>query len=190
MRAVLIFASIFLLGACTKKTEGGGLAGLEIESLKSFKQTDAKPFSLNGLEGSDLKFSDGEAEAKVKMVRGTDEKSFAKAVEIREFELSRPFREERSPYPGAVTESVKCPDEFRARTKKSENRGAKVWRAEIPQSSRRMPVCRDEDFKLKGVELIVYCPGSRILYTVNAAFPRANSETWEKWFASLKCGAP
>jgi|GEM_PF-5492970 len=184
----LFFGSLTFEG-CTKKNEPiAKIDGLDIPDIKEMTLVSHKEFRLKGVAGEDYRYSRAGAEVQIKAVGGVEESSFEKAVELREFELERPFREERSPYPGAITTGVKCTDGFRPRKTSKSQANSRTWRAEIYVSSRKTLVCTEEDFVLRSVELIVYCKNSRRLYTVNGTYPKGSSAPdWSSWLSSVSC---
>lgn len=179
------FAHLSQLLAPNLQVKGGALI---IEDLKGKNPTNSRTFEIKAKAAEERKFALDEGEVSIKTVAGVEPSAFEKSVALREFELARPFREERSPYPGAVTASQKCPENFRAKISKRTDKSINVWRAEFPASHRRTQVCSDSEFVTKMIEQIVYCPSSKKLFTVTGSLPRAQAKPdWAEWLKKMDC---
>jgi hypothetical protein len=181
---------LFFVSACTAKDESKTFSpqGLNITGLDGFREISKRNFKIKQSEAEEVRISKDRLEVTLRSVNDARIESFSKSVELREFELGRPFRSERSPYPGAVTDDVQCPGEFRPRLFKSSGPNRWFWRAEIYASSRKTQVCNEADFMLKSVEVITYCPSSKKLFTVHAYWPKSETKIdWATWVGTASC---
>ena len=165
---------------CTPKSEVP-------KDLAGFSEISRRTLEIKGAAGLEVRYRSGSSEAVIRSLSGVNPSAFDKAVELREFELAQPFRAERSPYPGAVTDTVQCPGKFRPRVKKSDGE-PRLWRAETFATARKSVACGDPEFAMKGVELIYYCARQRKLVTVNAYFAKENVRpVWGEWLSTAAC---
>jgi hypothetical protein len=185
-----IFLFLCVLSACTAKEEPTALPqrGIEIPGLEEFREVSKRTFKIKKNDAEEVRFSKGKTEITLRSITDASVESFSKSIDLREFELSRTFRAERSPYPGAVTDDVRCPENFRPRLTRVTGPNRWFWRAEIYASSRKTQVCSETDFVLKSVEIIAYCPNSKKLITVQAFTPKNEASIdWATWLSTANC---
>lgn len=174
-----IFMLMFSL-ACTHKSSAP-------KELEGFTEVSRRPLQIKDARGEEVHYKKDAWQVTVRMIGPVDAASFDKAVALREFELAQPFRAERSPYAGALTDTVQCPASFKPRLKR-ENGPPPAWRAETSATARRATACSEKDFALKGVEVIYFCEQKKALVTVTAYFPKSDSAYPEgTWFANPRC---
>ena len=170
---------IFL--ACTHKSDPP-------KELGGFSEVSRRELRIKDSSGQEVRYKSGQAEAVLRTLSGVNEEAFDKAVDLREFELAQAFRAERSPYPGTLTDTVQCPAKFRPRIQKN-GEDPRLWRAEVFATSRKSVACGDNEFALKGVELIYYCKKQRKLVTINAYYEKKKeSPVWSEWLTKAECG--
>ena len=167
---------LFLLTACTDKT--AGIKHLDAPDLNGMREESRKNFKLKDKSVQEVRYVKDQREILIKIISDASPESLLKAIELRQFELDRPFREERSPYPGAVTESVRCPDAFKPRIEKREN----FWRAQFATSKRKLLVCNEQELEYSTVEILLYCPTRRTLFNLTAYAPKGHA-----WLSQFAC---
>ena len=189
---IIAYLVIPLMVACNLFSErrADPVSGLKISDLDRFSVVSERKSRIRGEDVEERQFANGEATATLRSISGASVDTFSKAVALREFELGRPFRAERSPYAGAVTEDVQCPEQFRPRFTKIVGPQQWVWRAEIYSSGRKNQVCSQTDFVFKAVEIMVFCPGVKKFFIINAYAPKLDFVTdWSVWLKSVQCDA-
>lgn len=157
------------------------------KELAGFSEISRRELTIKNTAGLEVRYKRGASEAVIRTLNGAEPGAFDKAVDLREFELAQPFRAERSPYPGAVSDTVQCPEKFKPRTTKTGG-DPRTWRAEIYSTARKAVACGDADFVFKSVELIYYCGSSRKLVNVTAYLAKDEKQpAWNEWFSRADC---
>lgn len=181
---------ILILTSCTDKKNRpeASQQDLRLPGTEGFREISKRAFKIKQSDAEEIRLSNDAIEVTLRSVSSASSDTFSKSVELREFELGRPFRTERSPYPGAVTDDVQCPPSFRPRITKINGPERWFWRAEIYSSSRKTQVCNETDFVLKSVEIITFCPESKKLITVHSHIPKEDTKVdWATWLTTADC---
>lgn len=177
--------------ACTKShtlSDVNQIEGLSAPNIAKMNRVSERQFQIKDSPGVEYVFQNKETFLTIKKIQNAHDNNFEQAVRLREFELERPFREERSPYPGALTASVRCPESFRPKI--TADKIHFYWRSEVAVSKRKTPICSDADFSLKSVEVIFFCPKQNLLFIISGTFPKESSDLdWSSWLSDTRCAS-
>jgi len=114
----------------------------------------------------------------------------ATLTKVRTMQMSGLFDEARSPYPGILSDRIRCDDQLKPQIEQMNNEGLKVVYVTAWVNNRlQYGTCVEGDLPYKSYSATFYCAGEKALYQIELITERekANDDIYKGVIASIRC---
>ena len=136
--------------------------------------------------------TDRESTVRMECIQSIEPSRATEYIEERKYVLEALYQRIPSPYPGMITDTIECAPEFKPE-KASVHHGKGIEEVYVLSSTARFTygACADDLVQYKGGMGFLYCPGRRLLCTLEIFYPkqRFERETLLAFFASVSCSS-
>jgi len=180
--------ALFFAGCTRREKTLAEEVGVRIAGWEKLKLAPPKTVSVGGHSVDEYNLKHEGVEARLRIIQKATPQMAEQMRKQKLFTVKSLFEEARSPYPGAVTNTIERPPQLLPKVMNEDSKLQDLTRIQVPANSRKsMGVSTEADFFYRHTWLMIYCRDRQRLVEVDAYTPRSRELDWDKWLSPAEC---
>jgi hypothetical protein len=181
-------ALITVLSACTRGGSPGAdaLAGFQMADLEGVSFTVAQP--ERAVKESKITVFAAAVlgtEIQVTRIENLGSEAAEQMLEQKKFQVEGLYEEEKSPYPGFLSKTVKCAKEFQPEIELHKDVSLRVRAAANARKS--LGVCNSSEMQFAAVILYYYCAKTKVFLQIESYLPKTETDKARDFLKKVSC---
>jgi hypothetical protein len=143
--------------------------------------------TINSVRVEEYRWQSAESEGVLRRLSPVTPTQIMQLLGQKRFQIESLYNEQKSPYPGALSQVVRCPKELLPLIQSDSSMQMDVLRIQAGANSRKiLGVCDPSELAFRAVVLEIFCKEAKVLFEVEGFLKKSSTEKTEKWETWLK----
>jgi hypothetical protein len=185
----LAVTCLLALTGCTHPDKPQALAGLSEPDLQDFKFETAGKREVNGMQVESFSAAKGELEIVLTRIENLSPELAHEMIQKAQVRVDSLYEDEKSPYPGFLSKTVKCAEEFRPKFDHGQDTDNGEWlRVQAMANSRKnLGACNAEEAKSIAINFYRYCKKTHVFFQFETVMPKSETSRAASFLTKVSC---